>query len=192
MNIQLKDVSKKYGNTLVFEKLNIEIKENKITCIMGPSGVGKTTLIHILMGLVKPDSGRMKGLDGKKVTAVFQEDRLCEWIDAIKNVQLVCDSKITEEQIKREFLEVGLFEYENKPVSELSGGMKRRVAVVRALMPDCEIAIMDEPFSGLDDQCKDQVIEYVKRKTIGKTVIVVTHDKEDADKLLAELIGLYV
>lgn len=192
MNIQLKDVSKQYGNTMVFNKLNIEIKENKITCIMGPSGVGKTTLIHILMGLVKPDLGKIEGLVGKKVTAVFQEDRLCEGMDAIKNVQLVCDSKITKEQIKREFLEVGLYEYEKKAVSELSGGMKRRVAVVRALMPDCEIVIMDEPFSGLDDQNKDQVIEYVKRKTIGKTVIVVTHDKEDVDHLLAELIGLYV
>ena len=190
MNIQLKDIMKSYNNTVVLNKLDIEIKEHQITCIMGPSGVGKTTLINILMGLVEADSGSIAGLSGKKFTAVFQENRLCESINAIKNVQLVCEKKITDLQITDEFREVGLSDYENKSVSELSGGMKRRVAIVRAMLPESDIIIMDEPFKGLDEELKKQVIDYVKYKTKGKTVIIITHDKEEVDALSAELITL--
>jgi len=190
MNIQLKDISKRYDETLVLNHLNIEILEKQITCIMGPSGIGKTTLIHIIMGLVKADTGKMEGLEGKKFTAVFQEDRLCESIDAIKNVRLVCNKKITNVQIIEEFRKVGLIDYENKPVAKLSGGMKRRVTIVRALLPESDIIIMDEPFKGLDDELKEQVIKYVKQKTMGKTVIIVTHDKEEVDALSAKMISL--
>lgn len=190
MNIQLKDISKSYNNTVVLNKIDIEIKEHQITCIMGPSGVGKTTLIYILMGLVEADAGSIAGVSGKKFAAVFEENRLCEGINAIKNVQLVCENTITDLQIKKEFREVGLSEYENKPVAELSGGMKRRVAIVRALLPESDIIIMDEPFKGLDEELKNQVINYVKYKTKGKTVIIITHDKEEVDTLSAKLIML--
>jgi len=192
MNIELKNISKRYGEKIVLNQLNIEFIEHQITCIMGPSGVGKTTLIHMLMGLVKADSGKMQGLEGKRITAVFQEDRLCESVDAIKNVLLVCDKKITDIQVMEEFREVGLIEYENKPVAQLSGGMKRRVTIVRALLPESDIIIMDEPFKGLDDELKKQVINYMKQKTKGKTVIIVTHDKEEVHALSAELITLMI
>ena len=190
MNIQLKDISKSYNNTVVLNKLDIEIKKHQITCIMGPSGVGKTTLIYIILGLVEADSGSIVGLSGKKFAAVFQENRLCEGINAIKNVQLVCEKTITDFQIKEEFRKVLLSEYDNKPVSELSGGMKRRVAIVRALLSESDIIIMDEPFKGLDEELKIQVINYIKYKTKGKTVIIITHDKEEVDALSAELINL--
>lgn len=190
MSIQLKNISKRYDDTIVFNNFNIILKEQQITCIMGPSGSGKTTLIHILMGLVKVDTGKVEGLTGKKITVVFQENRLCENIDAIRNVQIVCDKKITDLQVKQEFKEVGLTEYEHKPAAELSGGMKRRVAIVRAVLPDSEVIIMDEPFKGLDDQLKEQVIRYVKRKTKGKTVIIVTHDKAEVDALSADIISI--
>lgn len=188
MNIKLKNISKSYNDKIIFKQYNIEFKEHLITCIMGPSGVGKTTLIHILLGLVQSDSGIVEGIEGKKITAVFQENRLCEGIDAIKNVQIVCDRKITVPMIEQEFEKVGLTDYKDKPVSQLSGGMKRRVAIVRAILADSDIIIMDEPFKGLDEELKIQVIKYVKCKTKGKTVIIVTHDKEEADALYAEVV----
>jgi NitT/TauT family transport system ATP-binding protein len=190
MSIQLINITKKYENLTVLEHVNLEIAENKITCIMGPSGCGKTTLLHILLGLIKEDSGRIVGLSDKKITAVFQENRLCEGIHAIKNVQMVCDKHITVDMIKKEFNDVGLLDYENKPVANLSGGMKRRVAIVRAIIPKSNVIIMDEPFKGLNLELKEQVIEYVKQKTIGKTVIIVTHDDYEVEALSADLIRL--
>lgn len=190
MSIQLKEISKRFDSILVFDRFNIEFNENRVTCIMGPSGSGKTTLINIMLGLLKPDSGKIVGIDGKKKVAVFQEDRLCESLNAVKNVLLVCDKKVQQAYIEQEFYEVGLMDYENKPAAELSGGMKRRVAIVRALLPESDIIFMDEPFKGLDEGLKSRVIQYVKHKTIGKTVIIVTHDKEEAEALSAECIYL--
>lgn len=189
MNIKLKNITKSFENKIVLNNINVEIAEHRITCIMGPSGIGKTTLINILMGLVKADVGVVEGLDGRKIAAVFQEDRLCEAIDAIKNVQLVCKKDIST-KIRDEFKLVGLSDYENKPVYVLSGGMKRRVAIVRAIMAESDVIIMDEPFKGLDDESKYKVIDYIKNKTVGKTVIIITHDKEIVSSLSAELICL--
>ncbi len=190
MNICLKNITKKYEDTLGLNQVSLEFAEGETACIMGPSGIGKTTLINIIMGLVKADSGTLTGLEGKKIAAVFQENRLCEEIDAVHNVKLVCNKNVTELQIKEEFKEVGLLEYENKKTRELSGGMKRRVAIVRAVMAESDIIIMDEPFKGLDEKLKEQVINYIRRKTRGKTVIVVTHNKEEVDALSARLILL--
>ncbi|MGB8455471.1 MAG: ATP-binding cassette domain-containing protein [Anaerocolumna sp.] len=190
MNICLRNITKQYEDTLVLNQVNLEIKEGKITCIMGPSGIGKTTLIHIIMGVVKADSGILEGLKDKRITAVFQEDRLCEGVGAIHNVKMVCDKKVSELQIKQDFNEVGLLDYENKKIRDLSGGMKRRVAMVRAVMAESDIIIMDEPFKGLDDKLKEQVIHYIKRKTKDRTLIVVTHNREEVEALGGELIVL--
>ncbi len=190
MNIYLKNITKQYEDKPVLNQLNLEMADGKITCIMGPSGIGKTTLLHIIMGLVKPDSGKVEGTKDKKITAVFQENRLCEEIGAVKNVKMVCDKKVTEHMIKKEFNEVGLQDYDNKKTLELSGGMKRRVAIVRAVMAESDIIIMDEPFKGLDEKLKEQVINYIKHKTKGKTLIIVTHNKDEVKALSADLIIL--
>lgn len=190
LNIRLTKVSIGFQSKTVFRHLNLEIAEHRITCIMGPSGVGKTTLIHMIMGLLKPEEGKIEGLEGRKIAAVFQEDRLCEAADAITNVQIVQKNKVSAEIIKAEFAKVGLTDYENKPVSQLSGGMKRRVAIVRALSAESDIIIMDEPLKGLDEALKLQVTNYIKDKVQGKTVIIVTHDKEDITVFDAELITL--
>ncbi|WMJ85299.1 ATP-binding cassette domain-containing protein [Anaerocolumna sp. MB42-C2] len=187
--INVRNLTKKYDGIPVLNQLNLEIKEGNITCIMGPSGIGKTTLINILMGLVKADSGVIEGVAGKKFAAVFQENRLCEEISAILNIKMVCNKKVTESQIKNELESVGLTDYEKK-VNELSGGMKRRVAIVRAVMANSDIIIMDEPFKGLDNKLKNQVIDYVRQKTKGKTLIVITHNKEEVEALFADLISL--
>lgn len=187
MNIILKNITKQFDNTLVLEQFNLELSKGRITCLMGPSGSGKTTLLSILMGLVKADSGTVYGLEGKKLAAVFQEDRLCEGISVLQNVKMVCSRKIKDSRIIEELQEVGLKGIESKKVSELSGGMKRRVAIVRAVMADSDLVIMDEPFKGLDETLKRQIIEYVKHKTAGKTVIIVTHERAEAKELSADI-----
>lgn len=190
MNIKLKNITKYYNEIPVLNRLNIEFLENETTCIMGPSGSGKTTLLHIIMGLVKPDDGKVEGLQGKKITAVFQENRLCEEIDAIKNVKIVCDKSIKDSDIKQEFVKVGLTDYENKPIAQLSGGMQRRVTLVRALLAKSDVIVMDEPFIGLDEELKEQVIHFVKEKVSGKTLIFVTHVKEEAAAFSAKIVTI--
>lgn len=190
MSIIIKDISKSYGNTVVFENLNLKIKHYQITAIMGASGVGKTTLLNILLGLEEPDTGKVEGLEEKKIVAVFQENRLVESLDSIRNVQVVCKKDFSRNELLEEFKQVGLEDTENKPVSELSGGMKRRVAIVRAVFVDADIIVMDEPFKGLDVGLKSKVIKYIKDKTKGKTVIIVTHNLDEVSELGAEKVYL--
>lgn len=191
MDITLKHINKSFGTLSVLKDISLTIKEHTITCIMGPSGCGKTTLLHILLGLHSIDSGEITGLEDKVPAVVFQENRLFEQQDAFTNIRAICKHTLTNQQIAAEFDRIGLKDYENKPVSELSGGMKRRVAILRALMAeDCNLILMDEPFKGLDEALKFQVMQYVKEKTQGKTVIFVTHDKEESDALAAQLILL--
>lgn len=190
MDIRLNHLTKHFDNKTVINDLSITFAEGRINCLMGPSGAGKTTLMNILLGLVKPDSGEIQGLQEKRVVAVFQEDRLIEHWDAVKNIKLVCGKDISAERIAAELSRVGLEELEDKPVMEYSGGMRRRVALIRAMLSKNDILIMDEPFKGLDFELKKQVIGYVRQNTPGKTVIIITHDKEDVDLLEAELITL--
>lgn len=187
MDISLHQVSKQFGQNQVMKDLNFTFMEGQINCIMGVSGSGKTTLINLLMGFIKQDAGEIRGLQGRQIAAVFQEDRLIEHWDAIKNVRLVCGKAVTAQKVEEEFDKVGLEEYLEKPVRDLSGGMRRRVAIVRAILAESDLVIMDEPFKGLDEALKRKVIEYVRQKTRGKTVIVVTHDKEEVQLLEATL-----
>ncbi|NLK28064.1 MAG: ABC transporter ATP-binding protein [Clostridiales bacterium] len=190
MDIRMIQVSKQYGANQVLKDLNLTFQEGRCHCLMGPSGIGKTTVINLLMGLENPDSGSILGMEGRRVAACFQEDRLIEHLDAISNVKLVCDKRITKEIVEEELNKVGLIDYIDKPVSALSGGMKRRVAIVRALLASSDLVIMDEPFKGLDQELKYRVINYIIEKTKGKTLIIITHDKEDVKRLEANLILL--
>lgn len=190
MNIEIINLSKKFGDVPVLKDLSLTFEEGGRNCIMGASGTGKTTLMNILMGIIDTDSGEISGIQGKRIAAVFQEDRLIEHWDAIKNIKLVCDATISDRMIEEAFHEVDLSDYKNKPVIALSGGMKRRVAIVRAVLAKSDLLIMDEPFKGLDYDLKIKVIEYVKQKTKGKTIIIVTHESEEVEMLQAKLISL--
>lgn len=190
MNINLNHISKRYEQNQVLKDFNATFWEDGINCLMGASGIGKTTVVNILMGMTKPDTGEIQGMRGKKIAVVFQEDRLIEHWDSIKNVRLVCDKSMTDERIEQELQKVGLEEDQNKPVQNLSGGMRRRVAIVRAMLAKSDLIIMDEPFKGLDAVLKENVMDYVKQKTQGKTVIIVTHDKEEVHYLGARLITI--
>lgn len=187
-DICIRNITKSYGEKTVFKNLNLKIESGKITCIMAPSGAGKTTLLRMMMGLEKPDRGSIVGLSEKRFSAVFQEERLCEGMTAIGNIRLVNPS-LTADQIRNELQRLGMYDCENQPVSELSGGMRRRVSILRALLAEYDVLFMDEPFKGLDSTLKKDVITSVMEKTVGKTVIVVTHDRSEADLLRAEIIN---
>jgi len=190
MDIQLVNLTKKFNDKTVLDNVTLKFAEGRISCLMGPSGQGKTTIANLIMGLIKPDSGIISGCKGKTIAAVFQEDRLIEHWDAEKNIRLVCDKAVDSQQIRQELNKVGISDYKGKAVCDFSGGMRRRVALVRALMANSDLVILDEPFKGLDEVMKRKVIEYVRDKAKGKTVIVITHDRMDAELLEADLITL--
>lgn len=189
MDIKIENLNKSFGTHKVLDNFSYTFLDKKTTCIMGPSGSGKTTLANILLGLMKGDSGKITGLKNIKIAAVFQEDRLCEELDAIMNIRLVAP-KLSLSSIENAFLALDLFEYEGKPVLEFSGGMRRRVAIIRAMLATSELVILDEPFKGLDPELKSKVISYVKDSTLGKTVIAITHDLTEAKALTANVLEL--
>lgn len=188
MDIAVKKISKSYGEEQVLKDFSCDFLEGKLTCIMGRSGGGKTTLIKLLMGLEKPTEGSVEGLFGKKISAVFQEDRLCENLSAAANIRLVCRNHVSDEELKRAFQRVCLDEVWHKPVRELSGGMRRRVAILRALFAEYDCLILDEPLKGLDEETKQKTAAYILEKTQGKTVLAVTHEEEETELLKAEKI----
>lgn len=190
MDINVNSINKSFKGQLVLDNISMSFLEGSVTCIMGASGVGKTTLAYILMGLSNADSGEIIGLSGKKVSVVFQEDRLIEHWDAVKNIMLVCHKGVTKEKVERHLSDIGLTEYESKPVRALSGGMRRRVAIVRALLCECDVLIMDEPFKELDEKLKKKAINYVKENTKEKTLIIITHDRNEVHMLDAKLITM--
>lgn len=185
MQIDVKNLYKSYDNQVVLEDLSCSFSSGTIHCIMGESGKGKTTLLRILMGLEKADSGQVVGLNNRKIRAVFQENRLLEENTVMDNIMFVIphsDDKVRD-KVRIACDEVGLAGNENKLVKELSGGMKRRVAILRAFLSDFDVLLLDEPLKGLDSDNKKKVVRFMKsvlkRKEKEHIVIMVTHDKED-------------
>lgn len=179
VDIRVEHISKSYDELSVLEDFTYRFREGQTTCIMGESGCGKTTLLSIMLGIEQPDSGSVEGVPYGKLGAVFQEDRLCENLSAEANIRLVRKGASNEAEIVRAMEAVRLQDAFHKPVRELSGGMKRRVAVLRALLAEADCIVMDEPLKGMDEETKIVVIEMIKKYTAGKTLIVVTHDKEE-------------
>ena len=172
----------------MLENLDAVIEKGRISCLMGPSGEGKTTLLNILMGLEKADSGVIENLPHNK-SAVFQEDRLCESFSAFTNVKIVSD-RLADQTIIAHLKQVGLGEAVNQKVSTLSGGQKRRVALVRAILAEKDVLFLDEPFKGLDEDTKKIVTDYLLSNTADTTVIMVTHDIDEAESLGAKVLNL--
>ena len=187
--VELKNISKSYGDNKVFSDFNCSFEYGKTYCIMGKSGCGKTTLLNIILGLVKPDSGDISGVP-EKVSAVFQEDRLCEDITAYANVFAAAPKGVKRDDIERCLSELGLGESIYKPTKELSGGMKRRVAIARALIAEGDIYIFDEPFKGLDGETREMTMKVVSEYTKGKTLVFSTHDVTEANALNACLLSV--
>lgn len=189
--IELKKVCKQYNHKEVIKEFSLYVEEGDVLCIMGPSGAGKTTLLRIIMGLEKADSGVVTDLTHVKMAAVFQEDRLCMDFDAVKNVALALPETKEKERVERELMAVGIPKDElYKPVSQYSGGMMRRVAIVRCMLSDATLLMMDEPLKGLDDANKEVVSNYINSKRQDRTMLIVTHDKEDISRFHGKMIEL--
>ena len=180
--VEVKHLYKSFGDKVVLRDFSARFPLGAVTAVMAPSGGGKTTLLRILMGLEAADSGTVEGLAGLRQSAVFQEDRLCEALSAAANIRLV-NPALSKGEAEAMLRELGLGDSLGQPVRTLSGGMKRRVAILRALAAEYDVLFCDEPFKGLDQATKAQVLDYFLARTQGKTVLVVTHDPEEAKSL---------
>ena len=190
MSIVIKDLSKSFDNKIVLNRINMTLEDNSIYGLMGASGTGKTTLLRIVLGLETPDSGSITGIEKYDCSPVFQEDRLIPWLSAIENVSIVCHGNIDKDSIYSELAAILPKDSLNIPVSSLSGGMKRRVALVRALLYSGSLIVLDEPFTGLDNDTRLNAIEYIQKKRNNRTVLITTHSEEDARLLGGKILWL--
>lgn len=171
-------LSKSFDGKTVIHTFSSKLEKGVHYCLMGPSGSGKTTLVNLLLGLIKPDGGTIRRAPELRMSAVFQEDRLLEQMTAAANVALV--SKAPNSEIETLLLALGITpESLPQPVSTYSGGMKRRVALARALLADFDVLFLDEPYKGLDEKTRQQAMAIVEQYTRGKTALLITHDKEE-------------
>lgn len=183
MTVTLKNIKKSYGDRIIFDNLNREIVFDKPVVLMGESGVGKTTLARMIAGLEKPDFGEILGVP-EAVSFMFQEDRLLPWLSARENVEYVSDKETADYYLEK----VLLGGEKDTPVSDLSGGMKRRVALARALAYKSELVILDEPFKGLDFELKKKMTALISEEK--RHFLIITHEAEDAALLGAKVINI--
>lgn len=169
--VVLEGVSKRYAEEEILENVSATYLYGQTYFFRSASGSGKTTLFRLIMGLEKPEGGNIQ-VDSRQVAAVFQENRLCEDYSALKNVEMITGDGEKARQILLELLEQ---EALDKPCRELSGGMKRRVAIARAYASDRRIIILDEPFTGLDEENRKKVMEFMEKNSEGKSVLIATH-----------------
>ena len=192
--LEVKSISKSFDDTIVLNDFSYKFGRG-VYVLSEPSGAGKTTLLRILCGLEVADSGTVSKSPQAKTVMMFQEDRLLENLSVRANIMLAIQHHSQEqkqsarERIQEALCGVGLEGTENKPVSELSGGQKRRVALLRTLFADADILLFDEPLKGLDEALKQQVIGFVKPFIESKVVIWVTHTPEEV-KLLGSYTAL--
>ena len=180
--IQVRNLSKSFGDKGVLRNFSADFPAGAVTAVMAPSGGGKTTLLRLLMGLETADGGTVEGLEGLRQSAVFQEDRLCENLSAQANLRLVNPS-LSAKEAEEALAAVGLAGCGGQRVAEFSGGMRRRVAILRALLARWDVLFLDEPFKGLDTETKALVLSYTRRRCEGRTVLLVTHDPSEAEAL---------
>ena len=176
--IRIENLRKAYGENTVLQSFNAAFPEGETGVLMGASGNGKTTLLRLVLGLEVPDAGTISGVP-KRCAAVFQEDRLCPQLSALGNVVLAAGRKKTGEA-RETLCALGLGESLDVPASELSGGMRRRVALARALCTEYDLLVLDEPFKGLDSENRAAAMETVRRRAAGKTILLATHDDAEA------------
>lgn len=201
--LQVHNLSKSYGEHQVLQNVSFSLFPSSTYALMGTSGIGKTTILRILMGLEQADKGdffwngipwnphaslhrkNSQNNESPRISAVFQEDRLCESFSPLVNLSMAIPKDTPKEFLIKEMTHLLPEESIHRPVSTLSGGMKRRTAILRALLCPFDLLILDEPFTGLDLQTKELVIQYLLEKTAGKLVLFTTHQKEELPLLKA-------
>ena len=180
--LKLQHLTKQFGTAPLFTDLCMEVDAPVV--LWAPSGWGKTTLLRILMGLERPTTGSVEGVG--RVAAVFQEDRLCPQLNAVQNVTLVLPGAENQykEQIINEFQQLGMDAAALQlPARRLSGGQKRRVALLRALWAPSDTLLLDEPFTGMDPAALQASIALLRERVEGRPVLLATHDRAAIDAL---------
>ena len=187
--LEISHLTKRFGEKTLFEDLNLTLTAPAV--LWAPSGWGKTTLLRILMGLETPTSGAVQGVG--KVSAVFQEDRLCPQLTAVENVALVLPGAENQykTQIETDFQQLGLDSAAlSLPARKLSGGQKRRAALLRALWSESDTLLLDEPFTGMDPETMKKAAALLKARCQDRKVLLATHDREAIEALGWEVIEL--
>ena len=180
MDLILHSLRKSYDGHVVLDGLNHVFPNGTLTCVTGRSGCGKTTLLRLIAGLEAPDGGRVTGVPEGGISMVFQEDRLPPKLSAANCLRcMLKKGPEREARINEALSALGLAEVANQAVSEFSGGMRRRVALARALLFPSPLVLMDEPFKGLDDATRARAVEFSLPLLAGRTVLLVTHDPRD-------------
>ena len=175
MPIEIRSLQAGYGEAPVLDRVSLTLPDQGVVAFTGPSGSGKTTLLRVLAGLLLPQAGSVKGLAGKRISMVFQEDRLLPWCTVRQNVVLAGDEKTARSCLAQVELEEDMDRYPGA----LSGGMQRRVAIARALCFRGDVLMLDEPFKGLDDALKTRLIPHIRQSA--PLIFLVTHDIEDVE-----------
>ena len=185
--MEIKNLTKLFNDKVIFENYSVCIPENKITFIMGESGCGKTTLLKMICGLDKEYDGEIL-LSSNKLSCVFQEPRVFPTLTAKENIEIVGKGgDFSALDVLR------LVELDNDAElypDELSGGMKMRLSIARALYYNGDIFVLDEPFSALDEELKDRILSKIFDALKGKTVLIVSHDPKEAEKYADNLIKI--
>ncbi len=170
--LSCEQLSKSYGEQKVLQDFSAAYKPGEIYYLTSPSGSGKTTLLRLLCGLEKPDGGKVGMKENSSFSMVFQEDRLCMDYSALRNVEMVTGDRKRAGEALCLLLEKDAID---KPCGQLSGGMKRRVALVRAMEAESECVLLDEPFTGMDAETKDRAEAYIRDRQKGRILIIATH-----------------
>ena len=190
MSIEIKKLYKHYGDQVVFSDLNLTLKENKISVIMGKSGDGKTTLLNCIAGLTDYD-GTVEGVSG--VSYVFQEDRLIPFMSVYENLDFTLDGSIKGSARRKKIMEMlsltGLTDKANALIGEISGGQSKRVSIARAFLSDKSVVLMDEPLNSLDLGLKIKITSLLVslKEKYNKTVVYVTHNIDEALNIADEV-----
>lgn len=186
MKIEIKDLSKSYEGRQIFEDFSLTLESKKVNSIIGASGGGKSTLLNIIAGLLEKDSGRILGVNEEDISYIFQEDRLLKWLTVRENIEIFIynyySRKEAEKVIDKIFTILNIKDTLNEYPSKLSGGMRQRVNIARALIKPSKVILMDEPFKSLDYKTKYLIIKELKVifEKEDRLVLFVTHDVDEA------------
>lgn len=184
--LELKDVSLSFGALEVLRGASLALEQGERIAIIGPSGCGKTSLLHVIAGLLHPDSGLVRNR-AARTACVFQEPRLLPWLSAEENVSIVMPHGTQGQDALMLLKKLGLADSAEKHPCELSGGMQQRAALARALAYAPDLLLLDEPFRALDAASKALAIDAVNERA-DCAVILVTHSPEEADALGCRII----